>query len=95
MGCKKGEKKCNEILGELLAFGGKVDKHASFTLYIHFLLWLKYLNYVQNNIFSEDIEVIEKARSFMVEYLSKIMTASYLVLDVTHNKFRDVNEACP
>ena len=31
----------------------------------------------------------------MVEYVSKIMTGSYPDLEVTHNKSRDVNKACP
>ena len=43
---------------------------------------------------SEDPDFREKARNFMVEYLSKIMTASYLDLEVPHNKSRNVNEAC-
>ena len=83
------------MFGELLAFGGTVEEQARFTLHIHFLLWLKYFNSVRNNMFSEDPVVREKARSFMVEYVSKIMTASYPDLEVTHDKSRDVNEACP
>ena len=72
-----------------------MEEQARFTLNVHFLLWLKYFSSVQNNMFSEDPEVREKARNCMVEYVSKIMTASYPDLEVTHNKSRDVNEACP
>ena len=31
----------------------------------------------------------------MVEYVSKIMTASYPDLELTHNKLSDINEVCP
>ena len=81
---KKRKPKCDGMFGELLAFGGKVEEQARFTLHIHFLLWLKYFNSVQNNMFSEDPVVREKARSCMVEYVSKIMTALYPDLEVTH-----------
>ena len=92
---KKRKPKCNGMFGGLLAFGVTVEEQARFTLHIHFLLWIKYFNSVRNNIFSEDPEVREKARNCMVEYVSKIMTASYPDLEVIHNKSRDVNEVCP
>ena len=45
--------------------------------------------------FSEDPVLREKARICMVECVSKILTASYPDLEVTHSKSRDINEACP
>ena len=45
--------------------------------------------------FSQDPEVKEQASNCTVEYLSKIITTYYRDLEVTHNKSRHVNEACP
>lgn len=81
-----------ECLEKLLLFGGTVQEKDSFTLHIHFLPWLNYLNSVRNNMFYEDPEVRGKATNCMVEYVWQIMTTSYPDLEVTHNKSIDVNE---
>ena len=83
------------MFGELSVFGRTVEEKARYTLHIDFLLWLKYFNSLQNDLFSDDPEVRQRTRNCMVEYVSKIMTASYPDLEVNHNKSRDVNKAFP
>ena len=78
----------------MIAYGGTVEEQDRFTLHIHLLTWLMNFNHVRDNMFSEDLDVRDKARGCMVQYITNIMTASYPDLDLTHTTTNEGSEIC-
>ena len=76
------------------AFGGTVEEQDRRTLHIYLLVWLVGFNCMRDNMFSEDHYIKERARKCMIDYCSKVMTASYQDLDLTHTVSDESSESC-
>ena len=82
------------MFGKMEAFGGTVEEQNRCTLHIHLLVWVVGFNCMRDNMFSEDHYIKERARKCMIDYCSKIMTASYPNLDLTHTVSDESSESC-
>ena len=70
------------IAGIVEAWGLTTEEQGRLTLHGHMLLWIKWFNYFRQKLFSDDLKEKNEAISELKEYIIKVMSASYMGLEI-------------
>ena len=77
------------IAGIVEAWGNTTEEQGRLTLHGHMLLWIKWFAPLRLKLFSDDINEKNKAICELKEYISQVMSASYMGFEVDEHFEKD------
>ena len=77
------------IAGIVEAWGNTTEEQGRLTLHGHMLLWIKWFGPLRLKLFSEDINERNEAITELKDYISQVMSASYMGFEVDEHPKKD------